>query len=64
MANFQVFQTIYHTNLCISTGMKIKVNFQLLILKQPVLLQGTVHLMKDEDRTLRVSFCYFGQYPE
>ena len=27
MANFQVFQTIYHTNFCISTGIKTTANF-------------------------------------
>ena len=27
MANFQVFQTIYHANFCISTGIKTAANF-------------------------------------
>ena len=27
MSNFQVFQTIYHTNFCISTGIKTTANF-------------------------------------
>ena len=27
MANLQVFQTLYHTNFCISTGIKTTANF-------------------------------------
>ena len=27
MANFQVFETIYHTDVCISTGIKTTANF-------------------------------------